>query len=71
MWSGIGFDRELQKLESVMPAETQFNCGLGWTTSVLVNTLKPHSRWMQNVCRGPVLLISVGSVQGQCNSELK
>jgi hypothetical protein len=60
MWSGVGFDCELRKLENVMPPETQFNWGLGWTISVLVNTLKPHSRWMQNVCRGPVLQISVG-----------
>jgi hypothetical protein len=71
MCSGVGFGCELRKLESVMPPETQFNWGLGWTISVLVNTLRPHSRWIQNVCRGPVLLISVGSFQGQCNSELK
>jgi hypothetical protein len=71
VWSGVGFDSELRKLESVMPPETQFNWGLGWTISVLVNTLKPHSRWMQNVGRGPVLLISVGNFQVQCNFELK
>jgi hypothetical protein len=54
-----------------MPPETQFNWGLGWTISVLVNTLKPHSRWMQNVGRGAVLLISVGNFEVQYNSELK
>jgi hypothetical protein len=71
MWSGVGFDCELRKLESVMPPETQFNWGLGWTISVLVNTLKPDSRWMQNLCRGLVLLTSVGSFLIQCNYELK
>jgi hypothetical protein len=71
MWNGVGFDCELKKLQSVMPPETQFNWGLGWTISVLVNTLKPHSRWMQNVCREPVLLISVVNFQVQCNFELK
>jgi hypothetical protein len=54
-----------------MPPETQFNWGLGWTVSVLVDTIKPHSRGMQNVCRAPVLLISVGNIQVQWNFELK
>jgi hypothetical protein len=54
-----------------MLPERQFNWGLGWTISVLVNTLKPHGRWMQNVCRGPGLLISVGNPPVHCNFELK
>jgi len=58
-------------LEGVILPETEFNWGLGWTISVLVNTLKPHSRWMQNICQGPVLLISVGNFEVQCNFKLK
>jgi len=58
-------------MESVMPPETQFNRGLGWTISVLADTLKPHSRWVQNVCSGPVLLISVGNFEVQCNFKIK
>jgi len=60
---GAGFYCQLQKLESVMPPETQFNWGLGWTISVPADTLKLHSRWMQNECRGLVLLISVGNFE--------
>ena len=66
-----GFDCQLRKLESVMPPETQFKWGLGWTISVPADTLKPHSRWMQNECRGPVSLISVGNFEVQCNFKLK
>jgi hypothetical protein len=54
-----------------MPPEIQFNWGLGWIISVLVNTLKPHSRWMQNACREPVLLISVGNYHIKYNFEVK
>jgi hypothetical protein len=53
-----------------MPPEIQFNWGLGWTISVLVNTLKPHSIWMQNVCREPVLLISVGNYHVKYRGEV-
>jgi len=69
--SGATFDCQLWKLESVMPPETQFNWELGWTISVLADTLKPHSRWMQNVCRGTVLLISVANFEVQCNFKLQ
>jgi len=71
VWRGAGFDCQIRKLGGVMPPETQFNWGLGWTISVLADTLKPHSRWMQNVCRGPVLLISVENFEMQCNFKLK
>jgi hypothetical protein len=54
-----------------MSPETKFNWGLGWTLSVLANTLKSHSRWMQNVSRGPVLLILVGLFKIKYNFMLK
>jgi hypothetical protein len=63
MSNGVGFDRELRKLDSVTPPETRFNLGLGWSVSVLVNTLKPHSRWIHNVCRGPGLLTLAENVK--------
>ena len=53
-----------------MPPETQFNWGLGWTISVPAVTLKPQSRQMQNVSRGPVLFISVLNLEVQCNFKL-
>jgi len=57
--SGAGFDCQLWKFGSVILPQTQFNCGLGWTISVLADTPKPYSRWKQNLCRGHVLMISV------------
>jgi len=68
---GAGSDCQLQNLESVVPPETQFNWGLDWTISVPAHTLKPHSRWMWNECRGPVLLISVGNFEVQCNFKVR
>ena len=38
--SGAGFDCQLQNLDSVMPPGKQFNWGIGWTISVLADTLK-------------------------------
>jgi hypothetical protein len=54
-----------------MPPEIQFNWGLGWIISVLVNTLKPHRKWMQNACRDPVLLISVRNYHVKYTFEVK
>jgi hypothetical protein len=71
LWIGIGFDCQLWKLECVISTEAEFNWGLDWTISVLVHSLKPLSRWMLNICRGPVLLISVGNFEVQCHFKLK
>jgi len=69
--SGAGFDCQWRNLDSVILHETQFNCGLGWTITVLADTPKPHSRWTQIVFRGPVLLISVAYFEMQYNFKLK
>jgi hypothetical protein len=50
LWSAVGFGCQVQKLESFIPPETQFNWGLSWAISGLVNTLIPHRRWMQGTC---------------------